>query len=42
VKNIEDLNPDWSSEFVSVGINYDNEDQDTSIELQAIELSGPR
>jgi hypothetical protein len=27
---------------VSIGINYDDEDQRNSIELQAIELSGPR
>ena len=42
VKNIEDPNPDWSPEFVSIGINYDDENQRNSIELQAIELSGPR
>ena len=41
VKNIEDPNPDWSPEFVSIGINYDDENQRNSIE-QAIELSGPR
>ena len=26
MKNIEDPNPDWSSEFVSTGINYNDED----------------
>ncbi|KAG0517172.1 hypothetical protein BDA96_09G065400 [Sorghum bicolor] len=43
VKNIEDPNPDWSSEFMCIGINYNDDDQrNNSIELQAIELSGPR
>jgi hypothetical protein len=39
MKNIEEPNPDWSLEFVWIGINY-CEDQCNSIELQAIELSG--
>jgi hypothetical protein len=39
IKNIEEPNPDWSSEFRRIGINY-YEDQCNSIELQAIELSG--
>jgi hypothetical protein len=38
IKNIEEPNPDWSSEFRRIGINY-YEDQCNSIELQAIELS---
>jgi hypothetical protein len=39
MKNIEELNPNWSSEFVCIGIIYD-EDQCNSIELQGIELLG--
>jgi len=39
IKNIEEPNPDRSSEFMCIGINYD-EDQCNSIELQANELSG--
>ena len=39
MKNIEETNTDWSSEFVCIGINYD-EDQCNLIELQAIELWG--
>jgi hypothetical protein len=38
MKNIEEPNPDWSLEFVWIGINY-YEDQCNSIELEAIELS---
>ena len=38
MKNIEEPNPDWSSEFVCIGLNY-YKDQCNSIELQAIELS---
>ena len=37
MKNIEELNPDWSSEFMCNGINY-YEDRCNSIELQAIEI----
>ena len=39
MKNIEEPNPDWSSEFVCIGLNY-YKDQCNSIELEAIELSG--
>jgi hypothetical protein len=39
MKNIEEPNPDWPSEFVWIGINC-YEDQCNSIELQTIELSG--
>jgi hypothetical protein len=39
MKNIEKPNPDWSLEFMWIGINY-YENQCNSIELQAIELSG--
>ena len=39
MKNIEEQNPDWSSEFVCIGLNY-YKDQCNSIELEAIELSG--
>jgi hypothetical protein len=39
MKNIEEPNPDWPSEFKWIGINY-YEDQCNSIELQTIELSG--
>ena len=39
MKNIEELNPKWSSEFMCNGINY-YEDRCNSIELQAIELLG--
>ena len=39
MKNIEETNTDWSSEFMCIGINYD-EDQCNLIELQAIELWG--
>jgi hypothetical protein len=38
MKNIEEPNPEWSSEFGWIGINY-YEEQCNSIELQAIELS---
>jgi hypothetical protein len=38
MKNIEEPNPNWSSEFGRIGINY-YEDQCNSIELQVIELS---
>jgi hypothetical protein len=38
-KNIEEPNPDWSSKFMWIGINY-YEDQCNSIELHAIEISG--
>jgi hypothetical protein len=38
MKNIEEPNPDWSSEFLWIGINY-YEDKCNSMELQAIELS---
>ena len=38
-KNIEEPNPNWSSELVCISINY-YEDQCNSIELQAIELLG--
>lgn len=41
MKNIEEPNPDSPSEFVHIGINYD-EDEYNSIDLEAIELSGPR
>ncbi|XP_023156689.1 protein NSP-INTERACTING KINASE 3 isoform X2 [Zea mays] len=41
MKDIEEPNPDSSSEFVCIGINYDV-DECNSIELQAVELSGPR
>ena len=37
IKNIEEPNPNWSSELVCISINY-YEDQCNSIELQAIEL----
>lgn len=39
-KDIEETNR--PSEFVCIGIHYDDEDQCNSIELEAIELSGPR
>jgi len=39
MKNIEEPNPDWSSEFLCIGLNY-YKDQCNSIELEAIELSG--
>jgi hypothetical protein len=39
MKNILGPNPDWSLEFVWIGISY-YEDQCNSIELQAIELLG--
>ena len=39
IKNIEEPNPDWSSEFVCIGINY-YEGKSNSIELQSIELLG--
>ena len=39
MKNIEEPNPDWSSEFVRIGINY-YDDHSNSIKLQAIKVSG--
>jgi len=39
MKNIEEPNPDWSSEFVCIGLNY-YKDQCNSIELEAIKLLG--
>ena len=37
MKNIQEPNPNWSSEFVCISINY-YEDKCNLIELQAIEL----
>ena len=39
MKNIKEPNPDWSSEFVRIGINY-YKNKYNSIELQDIELLG--
>lgn len=41
MKNIEEPNPDRSSESVRTGVNYDD-DECNSIEQQASELSEPR